>query len=330
MKTKTEVESRMTETKVMLHKYTRKCATLALWQFSAFSHFQADGHWVPEVSGVWRFVRVAEQRQNSTSSSHVRHGLGQGSTKVQLPLLPFVFPAMKCVWVRLTLFCLCSLFCQERQPYRSFVEMEIHCHPGVRDLDRYAEFHCVQDARHHHGGRQPSVAEVKSHFKPIRNVLCVEVDKGNVRNDDAHTHAQRERERQTNRERERERGIERERAGIILKRQLHCSCKQCRVWSPRQAEKQWIWWLTSKCIFFICSAFITLIETGDEYKWKGYSLAVILFFTGTIFGICIHYSVMTRQRADLRVKTALTAAIYRKVSKLRLTPGKELGSMWPC
>ncbi len=61
------------------------------------------------------------------------------------------------------------------------------------------------------------------------------------------------------------------------------------------------------------SVFISLVETDNPYRWKGYVVAVTMFVVGSVFGVTIHYSVMTRDRADLRIKIALTAAIYRKV-----------------
>ena len=70
-------------------------------------------------------------------------------------------------------------------------------------------------------------------------------------------------------------------------------------------------WRKLSTIF--CSAFITLIENGNEYQWQAYLLAVLLFLSGGVFGVTIHYSIMARDRAGIHVRTALTAAIYRKV-----------------
>ena len=77
--------------------------------------------------------------------------------------------------------------------------------------------------------------------------------------------------------------------------------------------------IKKKTIYYYCfSAFISLMETGDEYKWKAYVLAVLLFLSGSIFGVTIHYSIMTRDRAGMRVRTVLTGAIYRKVKNTKL------------
>ena len=63
------------------------------------------------------------------------------------------------------------------------------------------------------------------------------------------------------------------------------------------------------------SVFISLIEENDPFRWKGYFLSVVLFWVATVFGVTIHYSVFTRDRCNMRIQSALSAAIYRKVSE---------------
>ena len=59
--------------------------------------------------------------------------------------------------------------------------------------------------------------------------------------------------------------------------------------------------------------YIDWIESGEDYKWKGFLLCTILLFTNIVNSIITHLFFKHAAITAMRVRTATTAAVYRKV-----------------
>ena len=67
------------------------------------------------------------------------------------------------------------------------------------------------------------------------------------------------------------------------------------------------------CCVLLCSILIEFVKNKSEYLWHGYLYAVGMFCS-SIFGVlCINHNYNIGYTTGLRVRTALTSAIYRKV-----------------
>ena len=63
----------------------------------------------------------------------------------------------------------------------------------------------------------------------------------------------------------------------------------------------------------LCSILIEFVKKKNPYVWHGYMYAVGMFCTSVCGILCMHHHNNIVYTTGLRVKTALTSAIYRKV-----------------
>jgi len=67
------------------------------------------------------------------------------------------------------------------------------------------------------------------------------------------------------------------------------------------------------CCVLLYSMLIEFVKNRSPYVWHGYVYAVGMFCS-SVFGImCTHHNYNIAYTTGLRVRTALTSAIYRKV-----------------
>ena len=73
-----------------------------------------------------------------------------------------------------------------------------------------------------------------------------------------------------------------------------------------------------KQVFYPCTfrLFIAYISAPDSYTWKGYVLVVLLFVCSCVYAVIFHYSFKYSQNVGMRLRSALTVALYRQVLKL--------------
>lgn len=60
-------------------------------------------------------------------------------------------------------------------------------------------------------------------------------------------------------------------------------------------------------------ALIVFVETRDPFQWRGYLYAIGMFCASLLGVLCIHHNFNVVYTTGMRVRTALTTAIYRKV-----------------
>ena len=58
---------------------------------------------------------------------------------------------------------------------------------------------------------------------------------------------------------------------------------------------------------------IDFVETTDEFTWKGYCLAVLLMLNNVLKAILFQYYLRMALTTGLRLRTAVTNAVYLKV-----------------
>ena len=63
----------------------------------------------------------------------------------------------------------------------------------------------------------------------------------------------------------------------------------------------------------LCSTLLDFIENKDPFVWHGYMLACAMFTSSIVGVLCMHHHFNISYTTGLRVRTALTSAIYRKV-----------------
>ena len=68
------------------------------------------------------------------------------------------------------------------------------------------------------------------------------------------------------------------------------------------------------CIIFVSSQLILFVQTRDPYEWRGYMYAIGMFLLSLFVVVFFHNSFNISYTTGLRVRTAITAAIYRKVN----------------
>ena len=66
-------------------------------------------------------------------------------------------------------------------------------------------------------------------------------------------------------------------------------------------------------LLIVCSALMEFIESGDDSAWLGYTYAVGLFLSAVINVCCFHQLCHRTLNVGMRIRAALTTAIYRKV-----------------
>ena len=72
------------------------------------------------------------------------------------------------------------------------------------------------------------------------------------------------------------------------------------------------------CSVLLRSVLIEFVKNKSTYVWHGYAYAIGMFCS-SIFGVlCIHHNYNIGYTTGLRIRTALTSAIYRKVCILAL------------
>ena len=68
-----------------------------------------------------------------------------------------------------------------------------------------------------------------------------------------------------------------------------------------------------KCDMLLCSMLIEFVKNKSPYVWHGYVYAVSMFCSSVLGVLCSHHHYNFAYTTGLRVRTALTSAIYRKV-----------------
>ena len=72
---------------------------------------------------------------------------------------------------------------------------------------------------------------------------------------------------------------------------------------------------------FIFRALIAYINAGNVYTWQGVLLALGFVFVNFMSTICINYIfLLPGYMAGFRLRTIVTAAVYRKVGPIKLRP----------
>ncbi len=61
------------------------------------------------------------------------------------------------------------------------------------------------------------------------------------------------------------------------------------------------------------SYIISFVETSEELKWKGYLYAVLMLLVTILRGVINQQHFMGKLTVGLRIRSALNAAVYRKV-----------------
>ncbi len=75
-------------------------------------------------------------------------------------------------------------------------------------------------------------------------------------------------------------------------------------------------------MFAVCRALIGFVESRDSRDWYGYLLSVAMFAASMLYGTTFHASFKNGQKCGLRLRSALTIAVYKKV---RSSAGRASG-----
>lgn len=67
--------------------------------------------------------------------------------------------------------------------------------------------------------------------------------------------------------------------------------------------------------YFLCSLLLDFVKTRSPYTWHGYIYAAGMFLSSVCAVLCMHHHFNIAYTTGLRIRTALTAAIYRKVGE---------------
>ncbi len=67
--------------------------------------------------------------------------------------------------------------------------------------------------------------------------------------------------------------------------------------------------------FYPSSLLITYVASDNEFEWKGYMYVVLLFSVSLLGTIVLQHYVYRSYVVGMRVRTALNAAVYRKVRR---------------
>ena len=63
-----------------------------------------------------------------------------------------------------------------------------------------------------------------------------------------------------------------------------------------------------------CRALIQFVDMQNPRDWYGYTISGAMFLASMLYGTTFHASFKYGQKCGMRLRSALTIAVYRKVS----------------